>query len=72
VTAPWQAQREALGAFIRTQRKMANLSLRQLAELTHGRSVLTAAPPATADVPGRHRAARVSCYAANAGGRRAA
>jgi transcriptional regulator with XRE-family HTH domain len=32
---PWQAQREALGAFIRTQRQMANLSLRQLAELTH-------------------------------------
>jgi transcriptional regulator with XRE-family HTH domain len=32
---PWQAQREALGAFIRTQRHMANLSLRQLAELTH-------------------------------------
>ena len=31
---PWQAQREALGAFIRTQRKMANLSLRQFAELT--------------------------------------
>jgi len=31
----WQAQREALGAFIRTQRKMANLSLRQLAELTN-------------------------------------
>ena len=31
---PWQAQREALGAFIRNQRKMANLSLRQLAELT--------------------------------------
>jgi transcriptional regulator with XRE-family HTH domain len=30
----WQAQREALGAFIRTQRRMANLSLRQLAELT--------------------------------------
>jgi transcriptional regulator with XRE-family HTH domain len=30
----WQAQREALGAFIRTQRKTANLSLRQLAELT--------------------------------------
>ena len=165
MTDPWQAQREALGAFIRTQRKMANLSLRQLAELTslsnpylsqverglhqpsvrvlkaisdalnlsaetllaqaglidavtgegpdadeagradageraqgtdrgrdrgrraperrpessaargvpqHGRSVLTAAPPGTADVPGRHRAARVSCYAANAGGRRAA
>ena len=32
---PWLAQREALGAFIRTQRQMANLSLRQLAELTH-------------------------------------
>jgi transcriptional regulator with XRE-family HTH domain len=30
----WQAQREALGAFIRTQRRTANLSLRQLAELT--------------------------------------
>jgi transcriptional regulator with XRE-family HTH domain len=30
----WQAQRETLGAFIRTQRRMANLSLRQLAELT--------------------------------------
>jgi transcriptional regulator with XRE-family HTH domain len=34
VKDPWQVQREALGAFIRTQRKMANLSLRQLAELT--------------------------------------
>lgn len=34
MTDPWQAQREALGAFIRTQRQMANLSLRQLAELT--------------------------------------
>jgi transcriptional regulator with XRE-family HTH domain len=34
VTDPWQAQREALGAFIRTRRKMANLSLRQFAELT--------------------------------------
>ena len=34
MTDPWQAQREALGAFIRTQRTMANLSLRQLAELT--------------------------------------
>jgi transcriptional regulator with XRE-family HTH domain len=34
VTDPWQAQRQTLGAFIRTQRKMANLSLRQLAELT--------------------------------------
>ena len=31
---PWEAQREALGAFIREQRKRANLSLRQLAELT--------------------------------------
>jgi transcriptional regulator with XRE-family HTH domain len=34
MTDPWQAQREALGAFIRAQRKMANLSLRQLADLT--------------------------------------
>jgi transcriptional regulator with XRE-family HTH domain len=34
VTDPWQAQTEALGAFIRSQRKLANLSLRQLAELT--------------------------------------
>jgi transcriptional regulator with XRE-family HTH domain len=34
VADSWQAQREALGAFIRTQRKTANLSLRQLAELT--------------------------------------
>jgi transcriptional regulator with XRE-family HTH domain len=32
---PWEAQRKALGAFIRTQRQMANLSLRQLADLTH-------------------------------------
>jgi len=30
----WEAQREALGAFIKEQRKRANLSLRQLAELT--------------------------------------
>ena len=35
MTDSWKAQREALGAFIRTQRRMANLSLRQLAELTH-------------------------------------
>ena len=35
MTDPWQAQREALGAFIRTQRKMAKLSLRQLADLTN-------------------------------------
>jgi transcriptional regulator with XRE-family HTH domain len=34
VTDSWQARREALGAFIRTQRQLANLSLRQLAELT--------------------------------------
>jgi transcriptional regulator with XRE-family HTH domain len=34
MTDSWQRQREALGAFIRTQRKMAKLSLRQLAELT--------------------------------------
>ncbi|HEY0936614.1 MAG TPA: helix-turn-helix transcriptional regulator [Trebonia sp.] len=30
----WEARRESLGAFIREQRKKANLSLRQLAELT--------------------------------------
>jgi transcriptional regulator with XRE-family HTH domain len=34
VTDSWQTRRESLGAFIRTPRKMANLSLRQLAELT--------------------------------------
>ena len=34
MTDSWQAQREALGAFIRTQRQLANLSLRQLADLT--------------------------------------
>jgi len=34
VTDSWQARREALGAFIRSQRQMANLSLRQLADLT--------------------------------------
>jgi transcriptional regulator with XRE-family HTH domain len=34
MTDPWEAQREVLGAFIREQRKRANLSLRQLAELT--------------------------------------
>jgi transcriptional regulator with XRE-family HTH domain len=34
VTDLWEAQRAALGAFIREQRKQANLSLRQLAELT--------------------------------------
>jgi transcriptional regulator with XRE-family HTH domain len=31
---PWDTRREALGAFIRSQRKLANLSLRQLAEMT--------------------------------------
>jgi transcriptional regulator with XRE-family HTH domain len=34
VTELWQAQRQALGAFIRQQRQRAGLSLRQLAELT--------------------------------------
>jgi len=34
MTDLWDAQREVLGAFIREQRKKANLSLRQLAELT--------------------------------------
>ena len=32
---PWQNQLEALGDFIRTQRKLANLSLRELASLTN-------------------------------------
>jgi transcriptional regulator with XRE-family HTH domain len=31
---PWHDQVEALGAFLRTQRKLANLSLRELASLT--------------------------------------
>ena len=35
MTDAWDAQMQALGAFIRSQRKLANLSLRQLAELTH-------------------------------------
>ena len=30
----WDAQMKALGSFIRSQRKLANLSLRQLADLT--------------------------------------
>lgn len=34
MTDLWQAQREALGAFIRERRKRAGLSLRQLADLT--------------------------------------
>jgi transcriptional regulator with XRE-family HTH domain len=31
---PWDAQMKTLGNFIKSQRKLANLSLRQLAELT--------------------------------------
>jgi transcriptional regulator with XRE-family HTH domain len=34
VTDPFEAQAAALGAFIRSQRELARLSLRQLAELT--------------------------------------
>jgi transcriptional regulator with XRE-family HTH domain len=34
VTETWNAQMETLGAFIRQKRKLANLSLRQLAERT--------------------------------------
>jgi transcriptional regulator with XRE-family HTH domain len=34
VTDAWDAQMKALGGFLRSQRKLANLSLRQLAELT--------------------------------------
>jgi transcriptional regulator with XRE-family HTH domain len=34
VTDPWKLQMEALGTFIHSQRKLANLSLRQLAELS--------------------------------------
>jgi transcriptional regulator with XRE-family HTH domain len=34
VSDPWAAQKDALGAYLRSQRKLANLSLRQLAELT--------------------------------------
>lgn len=34
MTDPFQAQAAALGAFIRSQRELARLSLRQLAELT--------------------------------------
>ena len=33
VDDPWERQRAALGAYIRSQRKLANLSLRQLAEV---------------------------------------
>jgi len=34
MTDAWDAQMKALGSFIHSQRKLANLSLRQLAELT--------------------------------------
>ena len=34
VTDAWDIQMKALGSFIRSQRKLANLSLRQLADLT--------------------------------------
>lgn len=34
MTETWNAQMENLGAFIRSKRKLANLSLRQLAERT--------------------------------------
>jgi len=34
MTDPWTAQTAALGAFIRSQRELAKLSLRQLAEMT--------------------------------------
>jgi transcriptional regulator with XRE-family HTH domain len=34
MASQWDAQMEAFGAFIRSQRKLANLTLRQLAELT--------------------------------------
>ena len=35
MTNPWQQQFDALGDFIRTQRKLANLSLRELSSMTH-------------------------------------
>jgi transcriptional regulator with XRE-family HTH domain len=34
MASQWDAQMEVFGAFIRSQRKLANLTLRQLAELT--------------------------------------
>jgi len=34
VTGPWNTQAQCLGAFIRNRRKLARLSLRQLAETT--------------------------------------
>lgn len=34
IPSPWEQQRLAMGSFIRHQRQMANMSLRQLAEVT--------------------------------------
>jgi transcriptional regulator with XRE-family HTH domain len=34
MASQWDAQMEAFGAFVRSQRKLANLTLRQLADLT--------------------------------------
>jgi transcriptional regulator with XRE-family HTH domain len=34
MAGPWDAQMEAFGAFVRSQRKLANMTLRQMAELT--------------------------------------
>jgi transcriptional regulator with XRE-family HTH domain len=31
---PWRAQREALGTFLRTQRELSNMSIRELSRLT--------------------------------------
>src|SRR3984957_4425760 len=71
---PWDTQREALGAFIRTQRKLANLSLRQLAEMTSLSNPLPepgGAWPAPAVGPGAQahlrRAERVGGNPARAG-----
>ncbi len=35
MTDPWQAQLETLGGFIRIQRQLANLTLREMANRTH-------------------------------------
>ena len=35
VNQPWRSQTEALGAFIRAQRRLADLSLREMATMTH-------------------------------------
>ena len=35
INQPWRPQAEALGAFIRAQRRLADLSLREMATLTH-------------------------------------